>query len=187
MKLKIQYYKPNNRSMFFSTQETEDIVSTETVLRQKTNKQGKKNIPFMAKIHPKGFLELSLLSTQTRNSSLLPVALYLVTSLNTRDNQVVSVMVKDIVEDLCLTDKSVTKALDLLEEYTYITRKGRSEFIISPRLAYFGDAYYWSIALEYEKEGLEKTLEKINSFHEQGLKADRGHMETYAEKAGIPL
>lgn len=187
MKLKIQYYKPNNRSMFFSVQETEDIVSTETVLRQKTNKQGKKNIPFMAKIHPKGFMELSLEATKSRNSSLLPVALYLVTSLSTRDNQSISVPIKNIVEDLQLTDKSVTKALDILENLTYITRIGRNDFLISPRLAYFGDAYYWSIALEHEEEGIEIVNEKIGSYKEQGIDADMKHMEVYNKKSGIFL
>lgn len=183
MKLKIQKYKPRSRSIKFDSVDVGDITSTMTVMNVRDRKMAKRNIPIAAKLHTDALIELSKIAINTRNSSLLGVTHYLAALLVNKDSQEVFVTIDDIVKDFHLTDKSVIKSLDILEEQTYISRIGRSRFFISPRLAFFGDAFDWSIALEYEQEGQEVILRKINEMREQINEADSKHINNMFAKA----
>lgn len=184
MKLKIQFYKPRSRSISFDTVEVGDITSTMSVIKQRDRKMAKRNIPVAPKLHPAAMIELSKVAISSRNSSLLGVTHYLTALLVNKDSSEVFVTIEDIVTDLKLTDKSVIKSLDILEEKTYISRIGRSRFFISPRLAFFGEAFDWSIALEYEKDGQGAILKKINEMREQITLADNKHLDSMVAKVG---
>ncbi len=185
MKLKIPLYKPRSTSVTSSTIQVGDIISKSTFVTQRDRKTAIRNIPVSAKIHLQTLINLSLYTSETRSSSLLPVAIYLLSHLRTENCQDIEVKVEDIIFDLKLSDKSVTKAIDFLEEKELVARKGRGKFRVSPRLAFYGQAFDWSIALQYEKEGDAVIQAKIAQVNEQIKEADGEHLKRLIE-AGIP-
>lgn len=180
MRLKIEFYKPRSRSISYDTVTKKDIISTITVIKERQRISAKRNIPVSAKIHAQTLLELSSLSGATKNCSLLPVANYLSLSLKQIHQSEVYVKMEDMVIDLQLSDKSIIKALDILEEKLLIKRIGKSKYEISPRLAFFGEPFDWSIALELEKEGMDFVRNKIAEMQEQMQEADKEHINNLA-------
>lgn len=185
MKLKIHYYKPRSTSVLSTTVQVGDITAKSTLVTQRDRKTAISNIPMSPKIHLKTFIDLSLYSSTTRNSSLLPVTLYLVANLTDRNKQDVCVKVEDIINDLQVSDKSVTKAINILEEKQLLSRQGRSKFRLSPKLAFFGEPFDWSIALQYEAEGDEFIQNKLVETHAQIQEADSAILSKIVE-SGIP-
>lgn len=175
MQLTIRYYKPRSRRFSSSIVETPDLISKITVIRERQRTKAKRNIPVAANIHSGTFLELSVITGTTKNCSLLPVAHYLALSIKEEYQTEVLVKMDDMVKDLNLSEKSIIKAIDILEEKFLIARVGRGKYEISPRLAFFGDPFDWSIALEYEKEGIEFVKEKIQETKHQMQQADEEH------------
>jgi hypothetical protein len=176
MRLQIELYKPRSRSISFDTVQNKDIISTVTILKERQRVNAKRNIPVSAKIHAQTLLDLSALSGATKNSSLLPVANYLSLSLKYKHQVEVYVKMEDICEDLNLSVKSVIKALDILEEKLLIKRAGKSRYEISPKLAFFGEPFEWSIALEHEEQGMDFVLNKIAEIQQQIKQADKEHL-----------
>lgn len=172
MKLKVNLYKPRSSKVTMETVDLENLVSKRTTLTQRDRKNAVKNIPVAPKLHIVTLIDLARESTG--NKSLLPVAVYLAAHV-TETNSTIKVEVRNICEDLAISDNTATKALVLLEEKGLIAREGRNMFDISPRLAYFGDPFEWSIALQYEKEGKEVVAEAIKNIRAQIEEADMLH------------
>lgn len=172
MNLKVKLYKPRSTTITMDTVELENLTSKRTTLTQRDRNNAVRNIPVSPKLHIVTLLELA--KEATGNKSLLPVAIYIAAHQVSSDSSV-RVEVRNICADLDISDKTATKALNILEERGLITREGRSLFSISPRLAYFGEPFEWSIALQYEKEGKEAVQSAINSIKEQIQEADMRH------------
>ena len=172
MNLKVKLYKPRSTTITMDTVELENLTSKRTTLTQRDRNNAVRNIPVAPKLHIVTLIDLA--KESTGNKSLLPVAVYLAAHV-TETNSTVKVEVRNICEDLAISDKTATKALVLLEEKGLIAREGRNMFDISPRLAYFGDPFEWSIALQYEKEGKEVVADVIKKIREQIEEADMKH------------
>lgn len=173
--LRIRYYKPRALSISFDTVEDDEVISSQTLVREKTRKKSNIRIPAMPKIHPQTFIDLSRLAIEQRLVALVPVALYVAACLTTKNSFEAKFTAKQIEKDLGLSDKSVTKALGILEELGYLTFGTRGHYLISPRLAFFGEPLDWGIALEFEQEGQDKVKEQILNFHERAANLNKLH------------
>lgn len=176
MHLKIRYYKPKTLSVEFDIVETEDLLSKQTIQREQTRKKAKRNIPFMAKIHPQTFITLARLETDKKIAALVKVALYLTMKLEVKNSMEISVRAKEIEEDLKLSDKTVTKALEILEEMNLISLIQRGKYFISPKLGFCGYPDSWGIALENEELGSEKIQELISALQKHQEEATERHI-----------
>ena len=148
-----------------------------TVVHERTRKYATKNVPIMAKMHPKALHEIAALGTKLRSPSLIQVTLYLIQCLQDNSGDI-TVQLKDIERDLSLSENTVRKAITILkEDLEYIVETGRSQYTISPRLAFFGEPFDWSIALEKEKEGKQAILAEISKIHSEISEIDALHLQ----------
>lgn len=176
---KIQYYTPKSRKISFNKIESQELQSTMTVVQERTRKYASKNVPIMAKIHPKALHEIAALGTKLRSPSLVQITLYLIQQLKDETGEI-EVLLKDIEKELQLAENTVRKAVNVLkEDLELITETGRGRYIISPRLAFFGEPFDWSIALEKEKEGKEAIVAEINKMRTEIEKMEDMHLQAF--------
>jgi hypothetical protein len=167
-RLIIKHYKPQASSIsMYDLNHKEDITTKVTTLIQTKLKNSKKNIPVQPRIHAEAILNLSVLSNETRSSSLLTVAMYMSLLLCKDANPVVEVQQKEIAEQLKLSIPSIIKALTKLESLGYLKSVGKSSYRIAPKLAFYGSNIAWSLSLVYGGLDDKIVLDKIAVIEEQ--------------------
>lgn len=151
--LKINLYKPQHVRVSMDKEDNVDIITHTMIMAQSKLKKGKKNLPVMPKLHAQAMLDLTKKGIKTRNYQLLPLATYICLHLSKENPETVKLKISDIQEDIGLSDKSITKTIDQLIELKYIKSIRQSLFYVSPRLAFYGSAIDWSLAIEIEENG----------------------------------
>ena len=150
----IRYHKPQASSIaMYDLEHDVDIITKVTNVVQTNLRNSKKNIPIQPRIHAKALLRLSILSNETRSSSLITVGCYMALLLCKDSPTIVEVQQREIASQLKLSIPSIIKAMSKLEELGYIKSIGKSTYKISPKLAFYGSNIPWSLALQYEVEG----------------------------------
>jgi len=165
-KLKLTYYKPRYSGIAMSELDgQEDIVTQVTTITKSSLKRGYKNIPVMPKLHADAIVELGKHNIRY----LLSVAMYISLHLKKDTPETVSLRMSNIQEELGLSEPSIIKAIKTLEELKYLRNIGKSLYYISPRLAFYGSAIEWSLALQIEARGgsLEEFREARQKINEQ--------------------
>lgn len=162
----IRYYKARQKRLAMTTIEhTDGEIETEVILYTNTSRKSSfKKIPIIARIHPLALLEL----TEIKDNFIMRVAMRLITYLSKENPSTVQIRIGVILEDLQISDKSLTKTLNLLETLGYIKALGGFRFRISPNLAFYGSDSEWSLAMELEDkavspEEIAKAISKMNS------------------------
>jgi hypothetical protein len=185
MHIKFKYYKPRDVSFYTSFAENEGVVSKQMIYTEQVRKTAKRNIPIMSKIYPETFVNLARAESELKLPALVKVALYLTMKLDTENCLIVFVKAREIEEDLKLSDKTVTKVLEYLEELNLISTLARGKYKLSAKLGFFGQPSAWNIAIEFEQEGEERVLEEIEKFNAHKKDADRQHSIKYIDKFNL--
>lgn len=175
--LNIRYYKPRTKKVKTSIVDNELYVSKQTIMLEQHRKKIKVLVPVMSKIHPETFLMLSKVAASERFVALVPIALYFAAALTKENSFEVEVQAKHIENDLGFSDKSITKALNMLENFKLITQDSRGKYLVSPKLAFYGDPEDWSIAMEHEQEGETFVYNKIAELKANREKLSATHNE----------
>ena len=177
MNINFKYYKPRNTTVVIDVEETEEITSKQTVYTEQNRKKAKRNVPIMAKVYPETFIKLAQKESELRMPGLFKVAFYLVAKLDKVNELEISVKAKEIQQDLILSDRTVTKALDFLESEGLIEVLGRGKYRVSPKLGFYGYPVEWGIALENDLVDVEETYNKIKLFNSQTREINKKHLD----------
>ncbi len=156
------YYKPSYNGIAMRTiSDQEDVDTQVTTITKSLMKRGYKNIPVMPKLHADALTDLA----KHKSRGLLNIACYIALHLSKENPETVSLRITDIADELNISEKTISTHISLLEELKYIKVIGKSLYYISPRLAFYGSAIEWSLALQLEEEG--KPWEEIRSAKEK--------------------
>lgn len=152
-RLTITLYKPQQTRVVMDEEDNTDVLTYVTTMAQSKLKRGRKNLPAMPKLHAQAILNITRYSIKNKRYLLLPVAQYLALHLTKHSPETVSLRSYNIQEDIGLSDKALTACIHTLEALGYIKIIGQSLYYISPKLAFYGSAIDWSLALQVEAEG----------------------------------
>jgi hypothetical protein len=154
--------KPRKGMLKMETLQINDTSVHMLIQRAAENVSATSNIPVAPRLHTHTFLDLAIQATATKNSGLMAVAMYLACKLDKERCSVIHCTTAEITSELHISPTGITACLAELSKQKLITKISRSSYEISPRLAFYGSAFDWSIALSLEGKGQAAIDAKLN-------------------------
>jgi hypothetical protein len=145
--------KPRQGKLKMETRQINNALVTVLIKRDAEDIKAEKNVPQSPRLHMQTLLNLSALTTQTKNSGLLPIALFLAAKLDRERNSIVMCTTAELAANLSISSKGITQCFAELTNQGLITKVSRSTYDISPKLAFYGTAFDWSVSLTMEGKG----------------------------------